>query len=219
MLYPRDLVQGHRAGSGDAVEHPVAGVARGLDRAIGPALLGRLRQSHQQRRLAQGQAARLLAEIGERGRAHAFEIAAVGREAEIEGKDLVLAQAALDRDRAHHLAQLGRERALSARLEQARHLHGERGRAGDDAAIADELREGAAERERIDAMVRIEPLVLVGEQQCQETRIDMLARRRQPPAPLQRGVGPQQLAVAIDHQRREGEPLPQRRRAEGGDPA
>ena len=81
---------GNDAGRGDAVEHAVAGVARRLDRAVRAALLRRLRQRDQQRRLAQRQPPRLLAEIGERRGAHAFEVAAVGREAEVEREDLVL---------------------------------------------------------------------------------------------------------------------------------
>ncbi len=123
VLCPLDLVQRHGAGRGDAIEHAVAGAARGSDGAVGPALLGRLRQRDQQRRLAQRQAARLLAEIGERGGAHAFEVAAIGRKAQIEREDLVLAQSSLDLDRAHDLAQLGREAAFGARLQKPRHLH------------------------------------------------------------------------------------------------
>ena len=163
-----DLVQGNYAGGGDAVEHAVARVARGADRAVGTALFRRLRQSDQQRRLAQRQAARLLAEIGERSGADAFEIAAIGREAEIEREDFVLGEGALDLDRAHDLPQLRREAALGARFEQPRNLHGDGRGAGDDAAVADQLRQRAAERERIDAVMRAEALVLVGEQQVRE---------------------------------------------------
>ena len=56
-----------------------------------------MRQRYQQRRLRGRQPRRLLAEIGERGRARALEIAAIGREREVEGEDLVLAEALLDR--------------------------------------------------------------------------------------------------------------------------
>ncbi len=105
---------------------------------VGPARFRRLRQRDRSRAgFAERQAARLLAEIGERGGAHAFEIAAIGREAEIKAQHLVLAQGALDLERADHLAQLGREAAFAARLQQARHLHGECRTAGDDAAFAD----------------------------------------------------------------------------------
>src|SRR5262249_42545916 len=82
----------------------------------------------------------------------------------------------------------------------------------------DQLRQSAPERERIDPVMRVKALVLVGEQKLQKPRIDVLARRRQSPAPFRRGVGPQQLSVAVDHQGGKRKPLPQRRRAEGGDP-
>ena len=62
---------------------------------------------------AERQPARLLAEICQRGRADAFEIAAIGREVEIEREDLVLAQRTFDLDGAHDLAQLGQEAALA----------------------------------------------------------------------------------------------------------
>ena len=72
---------------------------------------------------------------------------------------------ALELDRAHHLAQLGGERAVGARLEQARDLHGEGRAARDDAAIGEPLQAARAIAERIDAVMRAEALVLVGEQQ------------------------------------------------------
>jgi len=74
-----DFVQRHNAGGGNAVEHPVTRVARRSRRAVGTALLRRLRQADEDCRFAQRQASRLLAEIGERRRAYAFEIAAVRR--------------------------------------------------------------------------------------------------------------------------------------------
>ena len=44
-----------------------------------------------------------------------------------------------------------------------------------------------------------EALVLVGEQHVEEARIDIGDPRRQPPAALGGGIGPQQPAVAVDH--------------------
>ncbi len=86
----RDLVGRNAAGVRDAIEHAVARAMRDLGRAIGPAHFGRLRDRDQQRGFGERKALRLLAEIGMRGRAHAFEIAAIGREAEIEREDVVL---------------------------------------------------------------------------------------------------------------------------------
>ena len=58
-----------------------------------------------------------------------------------------------------------------------------------------------AQRQRIDAVMRAEALVLVGEQHVEEARIDIVDRRRQPPAAFARSHRPQQPAVAVDHQR------------------
>ena len=80
--------------------------------------------------------------------------------------------------------------------------------------MGDPLREGTAKRERVDAAMGVEPLVLVGEQKFYQARIDVLARRRQSPAALRRGVGAQQLAVAVDHHRGESNSLPEWRRPE-----
>ena len=80
--------------------------------------------------------------------------------------------------------------------------------------LVDELEGRAAERERIDAVMRVEALIFIGEQQLQKPRIDVFDRRRQPPAPFRRGVGAQQLAVAVEHHVRGVELAPERRRAE-----
>ena len=69
-------------------EHAVAGGARRLRVAVGAAPLGRLRQRDEQRGLADGQPPRLLAEVGERGRAHALDVAAERRQAQVEREDL-----------------------------------------------------------------------------------------------------------------------------------
>ncbi len=103
----RDLVARHHAGRRHAVEHAVARLARALGVAVGPARLRRLRQRDQQRRLRERERARLLAEIGKRGRADAFEVAAIGRERQIERENLVLAERVFELERAHDLMQLG----------------------------------------------------------------------------------------------------------------
>src|SRR5205807_10393014 len=107
--------------------------------AIGTAQFWRLRQRDEERYLAERQAARLLAEVHERRGAHAFDVAAEGREIEIERKNLGLAQLALELQRTHHLAQFHREGTLTSRFEEACHLHRQRRGARDDAAIAHEL--------------------------------------------------------------------------------
>ncbi len=61
--------------------------------------------------------------------------------------------------RAGDLDQLRAQRART-RLEQADHLHGERGRAGDDMPASEPLQHGPPERQRIDAGMGREALVL-----------------------------------------------------------
>ena len=88
----RDLGIAEQALAGDAIEHAIARELRPLGKAIGPAIFRRLRQRYEQRRFAEREPPWLLAEISERGRADAFEIAAIGREREIEAEDLVLGE-------------------------------------------------------------------------------------------------------------------------------
>ena len=214
LLGVRDLGIAEQSLAGDAVEHAVARELRLLGKAIGPAIFRRLRQRHEQRRFAEREPPRLLAEIGERGRADAFEIAAIRREREIKAEDLVLGERPFELERPHRLPDLGVERAVLARLEQAGDLHGERRAARDDAAMRDELIRRAHDGERIDAVMGEEPLVLIGEQRFEEDRVDLLARGRKPPAAFAGQIGPEQLAVAIEHQRRDFEIAPERRRPE-----
>ncbi len=147
-----------------------------VGRAVGPARFRRLRQRDQQRRLAERQPPRLLAEIGERGGAHAFEIAAVGREAEIEREDFVLAERAFElRSRAPSGAAwrqaCARARGSSRRATCMVRVEA----AGDDAAVARRTAGSARQRQRIDAVMRVEALVLVGDEQLEKARIDIFA--------------------------------------------
>ena len=65
-------------------EHAVARPLRGLRKTIRPTQLWRLRQGHQQRGLGKRQPPRLLAEIGKRGGAHPFQVAAERCQAKVE---------------------------------------------------------------------------------------------------------------------------------------
>ena len=186
----------------DAVEHARARDASRLGKALRPARLRRLRQRHQQRRLADRQLARLLAEIGERGGAHAFEIAAERRQHQIAIDDAALGEPPLHLPGARHLTQLGGQRALVARLDQPRHLHRQGRAAGDDVAARDPLAGGARHRAPVDAAMRVEAPVLVGEQHREIARIDLAAGHRKAPAPVGQGEGAQQPPVAIDDDRR-----------------
>ena len=82
-----DFVARHDPGRRRTVEHAIPRRARGVWIAVGPAQFGRLRQRHQKRGLGQREFFRLLAEIGERRRAHAFKIAAVRRKRQIKRQE------------------------------------------------------------------------------------------------------------------------------------
>ena len=190
------------AARGDAVEHAVARRARRLWRAIRPPRFGRLRQRDQQRRLGDGQPQRLLAEIGERGRAHALEIAAERSQREITVERSRLADVALDLERPRDLPELGGDRALGPRLDQPRDLHGQGRAARHHMAAHQPLRAGANERAKVDAVMLIKPPVLIGDEHRDIARIDVMRGRRQPPAAIGQSEGPEQPAVAIDDDRR-----------------
>ena len=73
---------------------------------------------------------------------------------------------------------------------------------------------GAAQRQRIDAVMGIEALVFIGQQQLEIARIDVgLGIDRQPPAAVGHRIGAQQLAVAVDDR---GRDLPRLLRAATG---
>ncbi len=88
---------------------------------------------------------------------------------------------------------------MLARLQQACELHGEGRTSGNDMAARRQLNGGAPERDNVDTVMLVEALVLVGEQQPEEPRIDIFHRDRQPPAPLAGGIGAQQPALPIEH--------------------
>ena len=100
------VVLGQDAGRDDAREHAVAGGFGACGVAVGAAPLRRLRQGDEQRRLGRVQPARLLAEIGERGGAHALDVAAIGGERQVELEDLVLGERPLQSERGQHLVEL-----------------------------------------------------------------------------------------------------------------
>jgi hypothetical protein len=72
----------------EARDDAVARRGGGLGEAVRPARLRSLRQGNEQGALGGGQPLRLLAEIGEGGRTGALDVAAIGRERQIEAEDL-----------------------------------------------------------------------------------------------------------------------------------
>ena len=104
------------------------------------------------------------------------------------------------------------QRPLAARLDQPSDLHGQRRAARDDMAMRDELQDGPAKCQRIDAVMVVETPVLIGDQHAQKLRIDIGNVGLQPPAALRRCKGAQQLAVGIEHLGRNDAGLVERRR-------
>ena len=80
------------------------------------------------------------------------------------------------------------------------------------------LRDRARERRRVNAMMGQEAFVLIREKQVEEARVNVFRPHRKPPASLRRRVGTQELAVPVEHLRRESEPLPDGRRTKRDDP-
>ena len=68
-------------------------------------------------------------------------------------------------------------------------------------------------RERIDAVMREEASILIGEQRLEVTRIDIIAGGGKPPAAFAREIGPEQRAVAVEHDSGDFEIATERRRS------
>ena len=182
----------------------------GLRVAVGPSRLRRLGKGDEKRTLGGREPLRLLAEIGKRGGACALDVAAIGGERQVEIEDLLLREALLDLYRADHLRQLVGDAALGPRLQKARHLHGERRAARDDAAMAECLPDGAGNGPRIDTSVLVEALVLIGHEHGEEARVDIGGSHRKPPEAVLRDEGAEQPAVAVDDERRIGDAFAKR---------
>jgi hypothetical protein len=222
----RYCLRAYRIGSGNhavfdhAIEHAVTCGSCGIWITVEPSVFRRLRQRHQQCRFRKRQAFRLLAEIGDRGGANAFEITAERRHRQIQIENLALGHLPLDLDGTSDLPEFGGDGTLPPRLHQAGQLHGDGRTAGHDMAARDQLKSCAAKRERIDTGVGMKAAVLVGEQQLEIGRIDIAGGiDRQPPAPIRHGVSTQQLAVAVDDARRNFSRLLKRQRSERSHPS
>jgi hypothetical protein len=200
-------------------QHAVARGMGSLRITVEPTAFRRLWQRDQHCCFRKRKPFRLLAEIGDRSGADAFEVATERRQRQIEIEDLVLAQLPFELNRAHHLPQLCIHRALAPRLHQPRQLHRNRRAAGDDVATRDELQRRAPECQRIDAAMRPETAVFICQQQFEITGIDCGFRiDRQPPAAVGHRIGAQQLVVAVDNRGGNFSRLFQRQRPERDDP-
>ena len=151
--------------------------------AVGAAHLRRLRQRDQQGRLGQRQPPRLLAEIGERGGAHAFEVAAERRQPQIEAQDRVLGQPPLQlRARAAPGGSCRRRCARARPAAGAPPAWSASSRPRRCAGGATSCQPARPNAPGVDAVMRAEALVLEGDQHGEIARVDILDLDRQPPA-------------------------------------
>ncbi|MNV49369.1 hypothetical protein D3C71_1413210 [compost metagenome] len=147
---------------GHACQHLVTGTLCGFRMTVRTQTTWRLRQHRQQGRFGLRQMRGGFAQIRPTRRFHAFDGAAIRRAFQIQIQNLVLAQMHFQLHRTQQLFEFAPRRAR-VRIEDARHLHGERGAAGDNASLQQPLLAGAQQRPRIDARMPPEPAVLVSQ--------------------------------------------------------
>jgi len=200
------IARGDHAFLHHAGKHMIAAVSRRLRMAVGTLAGGRLGQRHQQRALRQVEARRLLAEIGKRGGAHAFQVSAHRRQRQVEGEDFAFGIAFLKLQGADDLEELGGHvvAAEIIRLQQARDLHGQGGAAADDMPHRNQLQRRTQQRARIDAEMGIEALILISLEHGEIARANLIRRCVDAPGAVLRQKGAQQRAVTCRHFRRQG---------------
>jgi hypothetical protein len=115
-----------------------------------------------------------LREPGKRRRAHAFDIAAEGRAQQVELKDVVLGEVALERESQHDLPPLRCKTAGGALHRQTCRLHRQRRGARHDPPGQERLDAGAKDGARIDPCMRVKPSVLIGQQHADVERIHIV---------------------------------------------
>ena len=181
------------------LQHPRARRARRSGIAVGAARFRRLRQGHQQRGLGRGQPPWFLAEVGQRRRPHPLQIAAKGRDLQIQRQNLRLRQPPLQRQGEPDLAEFARHMPGAAILQQPRDLHRQGRSARNDMALRDRLHRRAQQRPGIDAVMLIEPPVLIGDQHLQIGRVHLRRVHPRPPDAIFHREGTQQAAIARQH--------------------
>ena len=195
-----DLRLRPRAAARHACQQLVASLARGLRRAVRAQPTGRLRQHREQGGFRMRQPRGWLAEIGPTRRFNTFDGAAERRAFQVQRQDLALAQVRFQLQCSQHLPQLAQWRARArtpqAWVEDARHLHGQRGTAGHDPSVAQHLPTRTQQRHRIHPGVLPEPAVLVRDQGLHIQRRHLLRRGRIAPDALRIGERTQRAAVA-----------------------
>ncbi len=147
---------------GHELKHLVALLPGELRVAGRRVLGGELGQRGQQGRLLKVELGDVLVEVRESGGLHAVGPRAVVHRVEVLGEDLVFGPAVLELPGEHRLAELARVGAFVADVGVLHELLGDRGAALDDAAGAEVLDQGAGHALEVDAVVRVEALVLHG---------------------------------------------------------
>ena len=183
-------------------QHPSLPAQGGVEVAIRIENRGPLGQAGQEGGLRRRQAGGPAAEVAPARRFGSHALVAVRREAQVEGQDLAFAQAVLEPQRKHGLAQLPAQGARAVDEELRRLLRQRRAAFGHPSRLQ-VVPERAKNRERVHAGVGEEAPVLGGERGLDE-RLGQ-AVGGQEPAP--RGVGGERFverhAAAVDHFRRD----------------
>ena len=180
-------------------QNPVAGIGGPFHRPIRSAIFGRLRNGHQQGRFGRGQPFGFFAKIRQRGRADAFQIAAIRRQMQIQLQNLILGQPPFQRQRHPHLPQLAAHRPGAAFFQQPRHLHRQRRSTRHHVAVPRRLRHGTGQCAHVHPGMIVKPLIFIGQQGGDKSRINLAHLHRQPPPPIGHGIGAQQVTVAVQH--------------------
>ncbi len=184
-----------------ALQHLIARRLGALRPAIRAQAARRLRQHRQQRGLAFRQLRGRLTKPDPACRAHALDRAAKRGTIEIERQNLALRQVPLQLQRPPRLHRLAGE-AARLRIDQARHLHGQRAAAGNDGASAQILPGRAQDGDGIDAGMTPEPAIFVVEQRLKVGGRDLLCRDRIAPDALLISEAPERRAIFRDHHAR-----------------
>ena len=164
--------------------------------------------------LGVGERGGLVPEIGQGGGAHPLQRTAIGSEGQVGGEKLLLGVANLKLHGADGLDQLGPEGAR-LRVQPPGQLHGDGRGAGAKVAREETPPRRPQDRDRIDARVQVEPLVLHGEEPPNEHLIGVVEVRTQAPAAILHRQGPQPVAALVHHHGGGAHQLVERRR-EGG---
>ena len=180
-------------------EHDVAAGDRAVEVGPGRQAGRRLREPGDQRALGERQLLRRLAEQVPRHRLDAVDAGAEIDAIEIELEDLRLRQLRVDHQREHRLASLASVGPLVREEQRPRELLRQRAAALDRARRAEVAHDGAAERDRIDAGMPVEAVILDGDERVLQVDRDVGERHvlmvlvHPEPAPA---VGGQEPGVA-----------------------